>query len=149
MNGGNDLNLMYLDTFEGRGLTYDQLQSSPHPFYGVVLGKQSIPLGQVTLPFTFRHVSNYHTKTLAFKVVNFSSPYHVILGQLCYVLFIAIPSHAYLKLKIPRPAGVSTVEAKMQWALDYEHNNIELATVVVTMTELRELSLRIPTTPLA
>jgi hypothetical protein len=31
---------MYLDTFEGLGLTQDQLQSSPLHFYGVVLGKQ-------------------------------------------------------------------------------------------------------------
>jgi hypothetical protein len=39
MDGGSYLNLMYLDTFEGLGLTWDQLQSSPHPFYGVVPGK--------------------------------------------------------------------------------------------------------------
>jgi hypothetical protein len=39
MDGGSSLNFMYLDTFEGLGLTRDQLQSSPHLFYGVVLGK--------------------------------------------------------------------------------------------------------------
>jgi hypothetical protein len=39
MDGGSGLNLMYLNTFEGMGLTQDQLQSSPHPFYGVVPGK--------------------------------------------------------------------------------------------------------------
>jgi hypothetical protein len=39
MNGGSGLNLMCLDTFEGLGLTQDQLQSSPHLFYGVVPGK--------------------------------------------------------------------------------------------------------------
>jgi hypothetical protein len=39
MDGGSGLNLMYLDTFKGLGLTWDQLQSSPHPFYRVVLGK--------------------------------------------------------------------------------------------------------------
>jgi hypothetical protein len=61
MDGGSGLNLMYLDTFEGLGLTHDQLQSSPRPFYGVVPGKQSIPLGWVTLPDTFRDESNYHT----------------------------------------------------------------------------------------
>jgi hypothetical protein len=44
-DGGSDLNLMYLDTFEGLGLTRYQLQSSQHPFYRVVLGKLSIPLG--------------------------------------------------------------------------------------------------------
>jgi hypothetical protein len=39
IHGGNGLNLIYLDTFEGLGLTHDQLKSSPHPFYGVALGK--------------------------------------------------------------------------------------------------------------
>jgi hypothetical protein len=81
MNGGSGLNLMYLDTFEGLGLARDQLQSSPHPFYGVVLIKQSIPLGWVNLPVTFGDVSNYRTKTLAFEVVDFSGPYHVIMDD--------------------------------------------------------------------
>jgi hypothetical protein len=49
MDGGSGLNLMYLNTFVGLGLTLDQLQSSPHTFYRVVLGKQFIPLMQVTL----------------------------------------------------------------------------------------------------
>jgi hypothetical protein len=44
MDGGSGLNLMYLNTFDRLGLGPDQLQSSLHPFYGVVLAKQSIPL---------------------------------------------------------------------------------------------------------
>jgi hypothetical protein len=78
----------------------------------VGLGKQSAPLGWVTLPVTFRDASNYHTETLTFEVIDFSGPYHVILGWLYYIKFMAIPDYAYLKLKIPRPTGVITVEAK-------------------------------------
>jgi hypothetical protein len=107
MDGGSGLNLMYLDTFEGLGLTRDQLQSNPHPFHGVVPGKRSVPLGRVTLPVTFGDAGNYHTRTLAFEVVDFFGPYHVILGQPCYTKFMAIPSYSYLKLKIPRPTGLS------------------------------------------
>jgi hypothetical protein len=44
MDGGSGLNLMHLNTFERLGLTRDQLKSSPHPFYRVVLGKQSVSL---------------------------------------------------------------------------------------------------------
>jgi hypothetical protein len=44
LDGGSSLNLMYLNTFEGLGLTHDQLQTSPHPFCAVFLGKQSVPL---------------------------------------------------------------------------------------------------------
>jgi hypothetical protein len=58
MDGGIGLSLMYLDTFEGLGHTRDQLQNNPHPFYGVVPGKQSVPLRWLTLPVTFRDASN-------------------------------------------------------------------------------------------
>jgi hypothetical protein len=137
MDGCSGLNLMYLDTFEGLGLTRDQLQSSPHPFYGVVSGKQYIPFRQVTLSVTFRYVSNYRTETLAFEVVDFSGPYHIILGWLCSIKFMVIPSYVYLKLQIPGPTGVITVKAKAQQALDYEQDNIELDAATVTMAELR------------
>jgi hypothetical protein len=51
----------------------------------------------------------------------------------------AIPSYAYLKLKIPGPTDVITVEAKTQRVFDYEQNNIELAAAAVVVAELREL----------
>jgi hypothetical protein len=76
----------------------------------VVLGKQFVPLRRIT----FGDVSNYRTETLMLEVVGFSGPYHVILGWPCYVKFMAIPSYTYLKLKIPGPTGVITVEAKAQ-----------------------------------
>jgi hypothetical protein len=107
----------------------------------VVPGKLSVPLGLVTLPVTFVDVSNYRTKTLAFDVVDFSGPYHIIVGRPCYIKFMVIPSYAYLKLKIPRPTGVITMEAKAQRALDCEQDSIELAATAVTTTDLRELSL--------
>jgi hypothetical protein len=114
MDGGSGLNLKYLDTFDGLGLTWDQLQSIPHPFYEVVPGKQSSPLGWVTVSVPFRDASNYRTETLTFKVVNFSGPYHVIMGRPCYVKFMAIPSSSYLKLKIHGPDRIINVEAKAQ-----------------------------------
>jgi hypothetical protein len=79
MDGGSGLNLMYLGTFEGLGLTQDHLQSSPHPFYGVVPGKQAIRLGRVTLPITFEDATNYHTEMLTFEAFDFFDPYHVIM----------------------------------------------------------------------
>jgi hypothetical protein len=108
-----------------------------HPFYGMVPGKQSIPLGQISLPVTFSGASNYHTEMLTFKVVDFFGPYHI--GRPCCIKFMSIPSNAYLKLKVPGLAGIKTVEAKAQRALDYEQDSIELAATMVTATELKEL----------
>jgi hypothetical protein len=101
---------------------------------------QSAPLGRAILPATFRDTSNYHTETLTFEVVDFSGPYHIILGRPCYIKFMAIPSYGYVRLKIPGPTGVFTMEAKAQRALDCEQDNIELADAMVTTTELRVLS---------
>jgi hypothetical protein len=56
----------------------------------------------------------------------------------------AVPSYAYLKLKISRPAGVITVEVKAQRALDCDHSSIELYAVAVTAAELKELCLSTP-----
>jgi hypothetical protein len=92
----------------------------------VVLGKLSIPHGQINLLVTFGDVSNYHTETRTFEVVHFSGPYHVILGKPCYVKFMAIPNYAYLKHKIPGLIDIITVETKAQRALDYEQNNVDL-----------------------
>jgi hypothetical protein len=97
---------------------------------------------------TFGDASNYRTEILAFEVVDFSGPYHVILGRPCYVKFMATPSYAYLKLKILGPAGVITMKATARQLLDFEQSSIELATAAVAMAVLRELSLRLPTTPL-
>jgi hypothetical protein len=93
MDGGSDLNLMYLNTFKGLGLGRDRLKTSLHPFYGVVPGKQSVPLMQFSLPITFRDASNDRTKMLIFEVVDFSGPYHIILGRPCNVKFMAIPNY--------------------------------------------------------
>jgi hypothetical protein len=103
---------MYLDTFEGLGLGWDLLKTSPHPFYRVVPGKQPIPLRQINLPITFGDASNYRIETLTFEVADFSGPYHVILGWPCYVKFMFILKYAYLKLKIQGPIDIITVEAK-------------------------------------
>jgi hypothetical protein len=55
----------------------------------------------------------------------------------------AIPSYAYLKLKISGLVDIITVGAKAQRALDYEQSNIELATAAITTVEL-ELCLSAP-----
>jgi hypothetical protein len=107
----------------------------------VVPGRQFVPLKQINPPVTFKDLSNYCTKMLTFEVVDFSRPHHVILGWPCYVKFMAIPSYAYLKLKIPGPVGVITMEARTQWALDCEQDSIEVAAAAVAVAELRELSL--------
>jgi hypothetical protein len=44
------------------------------------IAKQFVPFRQITLHVTFGDASNYRTEMLAFEVVDFSGPYHIILG---------------------------------------------------------------------
>jgi hypothetical protein len=68
------------------------------------------------LPVTFGDLTNYRTKTLTFEVVGFHRSYHAILGQPCYVKFMAVPNYTYLKLKMPGPRGIITVGTSFQRA---------------------------------
>ncbi|CAO2193250.1 unnamed protein product [Urochloa humidicola] len=60
-------------------------------FYGIVPGNAAIPLGQITLPVTFRTRENYRTEFIKFEVADFSSSYNAILGRSTMAKFMAIP----------------------------------------------------------
>jgi hypothetical protein len=103
MDGGSGLNLMFLDTFEGLGLTWDHLQSGPHPSFGVLTGKQYVPPRRVTLLVTFRGMRHYHTEMPTFELVNFFGPCHLILGCPCYHQV-----HGYPQLHLPHAQDTQT-----------------------------------------
>ena len=57
----------------------------------------------------FGNESNFRKETLDFEVVNWRSQYHAILGRPAFARFMAVPHYAYLKLKMPGPRGVITI----------------------------------------
>ena len=107
MDSKNGLNLLYARTYDVVGLSQAMVWLFDAPFYGVVLGIQVVPLGQVDLPMMFRAQANFYTKMLTFEIGNFPSAYHVILGRPCYAKFMVIPNYTNLKLKMPDPHGSS------------------------------------------
>jgi hypothetical protein len=48
------------------------------------------------------------------EVVDFADIYHTFLGQSCFAKFMAIPNYTHLKLKMPGPKGVITVEGSFE-----------------------------------
>jgi hypothetical protein len=52
---------------------------------------------------------NFRMKYLNFKVADFKSSYHTILGHLMLARFMAIPHYTFLVLKMLAPHGVLTV----------------------------------------
>jgi hypothetical protein len=90
MDGGSDLNIMYIETLDAMGVDWARVWPTRAPFHDIMLGKQDKPLGQIDLPVTFGDKSNFRTETLTFEVVSFHGTYHTVLGQRCYMKFMAI-----------------------------------------------------------
>jgi hypothetical protein len=79
---------------------------------------EAVPLGQIDLPVTFSDEGNFRKETLTFEVVGFPRMYHAILGRPAYAKFMEVPNYTYLKLKMPGPKGVITIDTKYQHAYE-------------------------------
>jgi hypothetical protein len=96
-----------------------------------MLGKRTWPLGRIDMPVCFGTPSNYHKEVLTFEVVGFKGTHHAILGRPCYAKFMVVPNYTYLKLKMPGPNGVITVESTYEHAYDYDVECIEYAEAII------------------
>ena len=100
------------------------------------------------MPVCFDTPSNNHKEVLTFEVVGFKGTYHAILGWPCYAKFMAVPNYTYLKLKMPGPNGVITVESTYEHAYDYDVKCIEYAEALVEaetlIVNLDQLSCEVP-----
>jgi hypothetical protein len=102
IDGGSGLNLIFARTLRKMGLDFTNLLVPiKSPFYGIVPGNAVHPLGTVVLPVTFSTRENYRTEFIKFKVANFESSYHAILGRPALAKFIAVLHYVYLLLKMP------------------------------------------------
>jgi hypothetical protein len=118
MDGGSNLNILYLHTLCLLGIVLDQLRPSTTLFHGVAPGKRVQPLGQIDLPVWSDTPDNFRKETLTFEVVGFRGVYHAILGRPCYAKFMAAPNYTYLKMKMPGTKGVNTVGSSIEHAFD-------------------------------
>ena len=98
--------------------------------------KRTRPLGRIDLPVCFSTPSNYRKEVLTFEVVGFKGTYHAILGRPCYAKFMAVLNYTYLKLKMPGPNGVITVESTYDHAYDCDVECIEYAEAIVEVEAL-------------
>jgi hypothetical protein len=108
INGGRGLNVLFTKTLKKMKLDITHmLTKSTSPFYGIIPGNATIPLGSVVLPVTFGETrENYRTEYIKFEVANFETSYHAILGRPAIAKFMAVPHYTYLVLKMPSPVGV-------------------------------------------
>jgi hypothetical protein len=72
IDGGAGLNIIFSDTLRKMGLKLaGKITPTSVPFYGIVPGKATMPLGQITRPVTFGAPTNYHTEFIKFEVADF------------------------------------------------------------------------------
>ncbi|KAI4970379.1 hypothetical protein ZWY2020_001293 [Hordeum vulgare] len=81
MDGISGLNIMYADTLKGMGIPISKLSESSMQFHGVVPGRKAKSLGQIALDVVFGSDKNFRKEKLTFKVLDFQSAYHAILGR--------------------------------------------------------------------
>ena len=53
MDGGNGLNILYVDTLNAMRIPWSELRPVSSPFHGMIPGTQAYPLGQIDLPVMF------------------------------------------------------------------------------------------------
>ena len=94
------------------------------PFYGIVLGNASTPIGTVTLPVTFGTPDNYRTELVKFEIANFISSYHAIFGRPTLAKFMAVPYYVYVLLKMPSKTRVLTFRGDLQKSFKCEKEAI-------------------------
>ena len=99
-------------------------------FEGVILGVEAHCSGSITLEVFFGSPDNFRSEDLIFDIVPFQSGYHAVLGRTAFARFNAVPHYAYLKLKMPGPRGVITVNGNTERSLHTKEHTAALAAEV-------------------
>ena len=86
-------------------------------FKGVIPGVEARYTGSITLEVVFGSPVNFRSEELIFDIFPFRSGYHALLRRTAFARFNAVPHYAYLKIKMPGPRGVITVNGNMQRSL--------------------------------
>ena len=91
IDGGSGLNILFKNTLPGLGISVEDLEESDTPFYDLIPGRGSQPLGHITMPVTFGDEHNYHSEYIRFEVADIDCSYNAIIGRLALAKFMAIP----------------------------------------------------------
>ncbi|CAO2192791.1 unnamed protein product [Urochloa humidicola] len=122
------------------GLNIEKLLTpTDSPFYGIVPGNGSIPLGQVTLPVTFGTPENFRTEYIKFEVADFDTFYQAILGRPALAKFMAIPHYVYLVLKTPGPRGVISIQGDLRRSYECDREAVEFASTTQVPSSMAQV----------
>jgi hypothetical protein len=127
MDGGSSLNLIYEDSVRKMGVNSLRIKPSNTTFKGVIPGVEASCSGTLTLEVVFGSPDNFRSEDLIFNIAPFRSGYHALLGRTAFARFDSVPHYAYLKLKMPGPKGVITVNGNTKLSLRTQKHTAALA----------------------
>jgi len=140
IDSGSGLNLIFASTLAKMGLNYMSLLTpSKAPFYGIVPGNSSTPIGSITLPVTFGTEQNFRTEYIKFEVADFESSYHAILGRLALAKFMAVPHYVYLLFKMPGNTGVLSQGGDLLMSFECDKEAIDHAATIRVPSSVSEI----------
>ena len=112
------------------GIDPSWIKPTKTTFKGVIRGVEACCTGSITLEVVFGSPANFRSEELIFDIVPFLSGYHALLGRTAFARFNVVPHYAYLKLKMPGPRGVITVNGNTERSLRTEEHTAALAVEV-------------------
>jgi len=142
MDGGSSLNLIYSHIVRKMGIDPSRIKPSNTTFKGVIPGVEARYTGSVTLEVVFGSPNNFCSEDLIFDIVPFRSGYHALLGRTTFACFNAVPHYAYLKLKMPGPKDVITINGNTERSLRTEEQTAAFAAEVQASEEAARNSKR-------
>ena len=120
MDGGNSLNLIHQDTVRRMRIDPSRISQSNTTFEGVIPGVEARCRGSLVLAVTFGPPDNFRSEELLFTIAPLRSGYHALLGRTAFARFNAVQHYAYLKLRMPGPRGVITINGNTKRSLRVE-----------------------------
>ena len=132
MDGGSSLNLIYQDTVRKMGIDPSRIKPTSTTFKGVIAGVEARCTGSITLEVVFGSPDNFQSEDLIFDIVPFRSGYHALLGRTAFARFNPVLHYAYLKLKMPRPRSVITINGNTERSLRTEEHTAALVVEVLS-----------------
>jgi hypothetical protein len=114
MDVGSGINLIYAKTHRAMHISLEFLKPTDCSFHGIVPGSANYPLGRIAFNVCFGNRQNYRREKLDFKVMDWPSQYHAILGRPAFSRFMAVSHYTYLVLKMPGPRGIITVKGSFE-----------------------------------
>jgi hypothetical protein len=120
IDGGRALDIVFYNSLTELDIKPEDLEPYNAPFWGVLLGQTSQPLGHITLPVHFSTVDHFRIDYVNFIMADFEGTYDAILGRTALAKFMVILHYVYLLLKMPTEKSVLSLKGNVLIAYNCE-----------------------------